>query len=165
MGLLDRLFVIQYRYAAVQIRDFVNSLAMDEFETRAVPALGIGIPLYISERNLLLAGICMHGVSYFADRTKKEEVKLASISLDRIMGEHYERLPGLGAEEGFKVFNRACNYRIEDAGITAGKFLSALTEGHLGPTDVPDVPPMLELAEHLQRKALLFVQDSIKKLK
>ena len=165
MGLFDRLFVIEYRYTAVQIRDFVNSLAIDDFETSAIAAMGVGPHHYIAERNLMLAGISMHALSHFASQTKKEEVRLASLALDRIMGEHYEGLPGLGAEEGFKVFKRACNYRIEEAEATAGKFLFALTDGNLGTADVADTPPLLELTQYLQRKAFLFVQANITKLK
>lgn len=165
MGLFDRLFVIEYRYAAVQIRDFVNSLAVDDFETRAITALGVDLHNYIAERNLLLAGICMGALNYFEDKTQKEEVKLASLALDKIMLEHYQGLPGMDEEEGFKVFKRACTYRIEEAEVTAGKFLSALTDGNLGAVDVSDVPPMLELTQYLQRKAVLFVQANITKLK
>lgn len=166
MGFLSSLFVIEHRYAASKIRDFATSLEIDGQESRAIQALGIGAPHYLSERNPLLIGICFHALRHYALTTKKEEVELASINLEKILEEYFSTRPGMHASAGLQLLAKAQRtYYVEEPEQIAAKFLSALTSGHLGAADVEATKPILELSQYLLRKSLLHVQACIAKLK
>lgn len=166
MGFLTGLFVIEHRYAASKIRDFATSLEIDGQERHAIHALGIGAALYLSERNPLLIGICVHALRHFASTTKKEEIELASINLENILEEYFSTRPGMDANAGLQLLAKAQRtYHVEEPGKIAAKFLSALTSGHLGASDVEATKPILELSQYLLRKSLLHVQACIAKLK
>ena len=166
MGFLSNLFVIEHRYAASKIRDFATSLDIDEQERHAIHALGIGTAHYISERNPLLIGICLSAIRHFASTTKKEEVELASINLEKILEEYFLTRPGMDANAGLQLVAKAQNtYYIEEPEQIAAKFLGALTSGDLGAADVDENKPILELSQYLLRKSLRHVQVCITKLK
>lgn len=161
----DGLRIQDYDKVAEQIKEFALSPALDDFERERLSELGTTTEMYIAERDFLLIGLCNATLRHFAGKSDNLKLSMASSSFSNIIEKYLMQRAGIDADQAQTYMSRICNkYYLAEPEVTAGRFLSALSDGDLGEPDLVQTPQILDLVRHLLRKTLLFVQRNLAEL-
>jgi hypothetical protein len=162
MGLFDGFMQSPDRISAGRMKVYVTSLQSTKEEQQLAILLGVTLPNFIAERNILLIGYTKSALNHFAGMCGKNEAWLVNSTYVELLKEYFSTRPGMAVEAGLATYADACQtYSIVAGTLGVERFLARVTDGNVSSESVS----MLEQYMLSRgRETILLVRGQLEKL-